>query len=176
MLSAGYWDAVHPSGPIASAYPLHCLTLKSDVLPSADTTFYLPDSSSLAAYYTAYFTFLRSAGVTYVLPQSFFHPVLFGADGAFFRYVKVDDQAHLDFIVSSSSSPNLDLGLLRRTMLSAMQTAARDIFGSDRVVHCMAGSPRIFGGPLALTSGTSSIVRNSDGTHFSFAASSPRPR
>ncbi|KAL8292074.1 hypothetical protein RQP46_001540 [Phenoliferia psychrophenolica] len=140
MTLAGYWDSIHPSGPIASSYPLHCLTVKSDVLPSADTTFFLPGPASLKDYYTDYFTFLRDAGIT---------------------YVKVDDQAHLDFIASSPSS-KVDVGALRQTMLSAMQEAALDVFASSRVVHCMAGSVRVFGGPLALTSEKLSVVRNSD--------------
>ncbi|KAK4705883.1 hypothetical protein P7C70_g307, partial [Phenoliferia sp. Uapishka_3] len=120
-----------------------CSWVQDDALPSADTTFFLPDPSSLSAYYTAYFSFLKSAGIS---------------------FVKIDDQAHLDFIKSSfSTSKPVDIGLLRTTMLSAMQSAARKVFASsDRIVHCMAGSPRIFGGPLALTSSAPSIVRNSD--------------
>lgn len=124
---------------------MHCLSLKSDAHPDADTAWYLPGPSSLPEYYHAYFSFLHSAGIS---------------------FIKVDDQAHLDFIATSPSS-KVDLGALRTSMLLSMQAAARDVFGSERVIHCMAGSPRIWGGALALTGKSTSIVRNSDGVFHS---------
>ena len=63
-----------------------------------------------------------------------------------------------------------DPGELKHLLLSSMRQAALDVFGSPTaVVHCMAGSPRIWGGELGIVGtatksgeGARSIVRNSD--------------
>lgn len=52
-------------------------------------------------------------------------------------------------------------------MLEAMSAAAVDAFGADGIIHCMAGSPRIWGGSLGAAGATGhgtvrSTVRNSD--------------
>ncbi|KAM0750833.1 hypothetical protein T439DRAFT_325885 [Meredithblackwellia eburnea MCA 4105] len=149
-----YWDAIHPSSPLAEEFgPFVCLTLKSEALPSADTTWYLPRPEKMKDYYTAYFESPKEAGI---------------------GYVKVDDQAHEDFILTlNSSSPPpsspIDLGTLRLAMLHAMQDASKEVFGEGeggRTIFCMAGSPRIFGGRLAFDGGGGwggrHVVRNSD--------------
>lgn len=51
---------------------------------------------------------------------------------------------------------------MRHEMLSKMREAADEVFGPG-TIHCMAGSPRIWGGELALANkGQKSIIRNSD--------------
>lgn len=114
---------------------------------------FLPVLSDLRAYYTDYFTSLHAAGVD---------------------FVKVDDQSKIDWFVRQEVGDEEEdgaqaesVGALRQAMLHEMRTAAARVFGSERdvVIHCMAGTPRVFGGDLAVVGapiGARSVIRNSD--------------
>ena len=135
-----YWDGLSPDGPLADAYgPLELWTLESR-LPAhseSNTHWYLPPTARLSDYYHDYFSSLKSAGID---------------------FVKVDDQAHQDYVLSREGDGG-DAGELRTEMLRSMRTAADKIFGPGTTIHCMAGSPRIWGGELALVNkGSKSIV------------------
>lgn len=115
---------------------------------------YLPVLADLRAYYTDYFTSLHAAGVD---------------------FVKVDDQSKIDWFFEQEvaeedeedAAPE-DVGELRQAMLHEMRAAAARIFGTaaGTVIHCMAGSPRVFGGDLAVLGGPAgagrAVIRNSD--------------
>lgn len=143
-----YWDGLAPTGPLAAKYgPLELWTLRSATHSAADTHWYLPPISRLAEYYHDYFSSLKRAGID---------------------FVKVDDQAHQDYVLSSwteeggegEGAKGEDAGALRREMLRAMRTAADKTFGVGTTIHCMSGSPRTWGGELGLVEkkGTKSLV------------------
>ncbi|ORY54859.1 hypothetical protein BCR35DRAFT_355826 [Leucosporidium creatinivorum] len=152
MTLEGYWDALAPTGPLADKYgPLELWTLRSATHSAADTHWYLPPISRLADYYHDYFSSLKRAGID---------------------FVKVDDQAHQDYVLSrwtegggeGEGVKGEDAGELRREMLTAMRREADKIFGAGTTIHCMSGSPRTWGGELGLVEkeGMRSLIRNSD--------------
>lgn len=147
-----YWDGLHPESALSDTYTLRRVTLRSPVDSSDQGHLYLPILIDLRAYYTDYFTSLRAAGVD---------------------FVKVDDQAKVDLFYEQEVGEDEEdgsrpdkVGELRQAMLHEMRTAADRIFGAEQnaVVHCMSGSPRIWGGDLAVRGAKCgrSLVRNSD--------------
>lgn len=128
------------------------MTLRSPIDSSDQGHLYLPVLADLRAYYTDYFTSLHAAGVD---------------------FVKVDDQSKIDAFYEQEVGEEEEdgsrpekVGDLRQAMLHEMRAAADRIFGAqeDAVIHCMAGSPRIWGGDLAVLGAKCgrSIIRNSD--------------
>ncbi|GEM08999.1 raffinose synthase protein Sip1, glycoside hydrolase family 36 protein [Rhodotorula toruloides] len=152
MTLCGYWHGLHPDCSLADAYTLRRFTVESAVHPSHSGHMYLPAQSDLRTFYDDYFSSLRAAGVD---------------------FVKVDDQATVDCLVAQDvgedekegSTPD-DMGEYRVAMLEALRAAAIDAFGADGIIHCMAGSSRIWGGSLGIVGATDdgavSTVRNSD--------------
>ncbi|BGP18755.1 hypothetical protein JCM10213_003046 [Rhodosporidiobolus nylandii] len=156
MTLLGYWHGVHPDGALADIYELRRTHFRSTAHPSFDYKLFLPSPADLPQFFTDYFTSLRSVGVD---------------------FVKVDDQASLDAIVRQEApegQEEADPGEFKHLLLSSMRNAAEAVFGSSStdestsisVVHCMAGSPRIWGGSLGLVGASPSdaraLVRNSD--------------
>lgn len=148
-----YWDGLHPDRSLADAYALRRFTVRSAAHPSYSGHIYLPVQSDLRTFYDDYFSSLGAAGID---------------------FVKVDDQATVDCLVAqdvgedeeAGATPD-DIGEYRVAMLEAMRAAAIDAFGADGIIHCMAGSPRIWGGSLGTAGATGdgtarSTVRNSD--------------
>ncbi|GAA5872457.1 hypothetical protein JCM1840_006067 [Sporobolomyces johnsonii] len=136
MTLAGYWNGLHPSGALLKTYDGRLVTFRS----AAHSFFlkcYLPSIESLPRFYTDYFTSVKEAGVS---------------------FVKVDDQALMDSIVAVEGEQ--DPGAYKHAMLRSMRDAAA-VVDLD-VVHCMAGSPRIWGGSLCALGPRRSTVRNSD--------------
>ncbi|GAA6033300.1 hypothetical protein JCM8097_006679 [Rhodosporidiobolus ruineniae] len=166
MTLLGYWKGISPDGALADVYNLRLTTFQCK---SHDYSyrFYFPSPADIPTFYRDYFTSLRAAGVD---------------------FVKVDDQATIDSIVSQEGPSDVEdgeeqedqaePGELKHLILDSMRQAAADIFGAAEeadatavhlsVLHCMAGSPRIWGGDLALLgSGSTSkngrvLVRNQD--------------
>ena len=147
-----YWDGLHPESALSDTYTLRRVTLKSPIDSSDQGHLYLPVLADLRAYYTDYFTSLHAAGVD---------------------FVKVDDQSKIDAFYEQEVGEDEEdgarpekVGDLRQAMLHEMRAAADRIFGAqeDAVIHCMAGSPRIWGGDLAVLGAKCgrSIIRNSD--------------
>ncbi|SCV72336.1 BQ2448_3873 [Microbotryum intermedium] len=139
MTIAGYWDGLEPSGPMAR-YDLQRWNLHSDYWDEAIALWYVPSINRLEDYYGDYFESLKAAGVD---------------------FVKIDNQAHSDYLVSGGTD---DVGELRSAMHRAMRKMSNKVFGDGTTIHCMAGSPRIWGGALGLRqmNGTKSLIRNSD--------------
>uniref|UniRef100_A0A0K3CVX5 BY PROTMAP: gi/342318945/gb/EGU10900.1/ Proteophosphoglycan ppg4 [Rhodotorula glutinis ATCC 204091] n=1 Tax=Rhodotorula toruloides TaxID=5286 RepID=A0A0K3CVX5_RHOTO len=152
MTLCGYWHGLHPDRSLADAYTLRRFTVHSAAHPSYNGHIYLPAQSDLRTFYDDYFSSLRAAGVD---------------------FVKVDDQATVDCLVAQEVGEDEEEGATpdavseyRFAMLEAMCAAAIDAFGADGIIHCMAGSPRIWGGSLGIVGATDdgaiSTVRNSD--------------
>ncbi|KDE03829.1 hypothetical protein MVLG_05713 [Microbotryum lychnidis-dioicae p1A1 Lamole] len=139
MTIAGYWDGLEPKGPMAR-YDLQQWNLHSELWDEAIALWHVPSIDRLEEYYSDYFKSLKAAGVD---------------------FVKVDDQAHPDYLVAGGTD---DVGELRNAMHRAMRKMSNEVFGDGTTIHCMAGSPRIWGGALALrkSNGTKSVIRNSD--------------
>ncbi|GAA5935722.1 hypothetical protein JCM1841_003649 [Sporobolomyces salmonicolor] len=136
MTLAGYWNGLHPSGALVKTYDARLVTLRSPA-HSFFLKCWLPSTESLPRFYTDYFTSLKEAGVS---------------------FVKVDDQALMDSIVAVEGEQ--DAGGYKHAMLGSMRDAAAVV--DFDVVHCMAGSPRIWGGSLGALGPRRSTVRNSD--------------
>ncbi|GJN88265.1 hypothetical protein Rhopal_001230-T1 [Rhodotorula paludigena] len=144
---AGYWHGLHPDSSLADAYTLRRIKLRSSAHPGYSGHAFLPIAAELPIFYRDYFSSLAAAGVD---------------------FVKVDDQAIVDAIVAQDIGDDEDSdaqpdspGELRQVMLTAMQEAATEVFGAGGILHCMSGSPRIWGGAL-LSSTSRPTVRSSD--------------
>ncbi|KAK4046881.1 hypothetical protein OIV83_005777 [Microbotryomycetes sp. JL201] len=145
MTLEGYWDGLSPNGPIAKAYDLGLwqVDTKLPKFAEGDTHWYFPKLDDVSRYYHDYFSELKRAGVD---------------------FVKVDDQAHQDYLVEpSDSDKQTDSGLIRQEMLKRMRQASNEVFGTGTTINCMAHSPRIWNGALGLIrTGHRSLMRNSD--------------
>ncbi|GAA5939184.1 hypothetical protein JCM3775_003206 [Rhodotorula graminis] len=144
MTLAGYWDGIHPEGALADVYTLRRVELRHAGFDKYNGHVYLPAVAELAQYYRDYFSSLAAAGVD---------------------FVKVDDQILVDSIyaqeVGEDEEPEATAdapGALRAAMLDCMRTAAVECFGKDGIIHCMASSPRHWGGVLE----RGNTVRTSD--------------
>ncbi|KAM0792656.1 hypothetical protein ACM66B_002437 [Microbotryomycetes sp. NB124-2] len=145
MTLEGYWDGLSPNGPLAQKYDLGLWQVDT-VLPKfaeGDTHWYFPKLDDVYNYYHDYFTGLRRAGVD---------------------FVKVDDQAHQDYLVEPrDADKQTDSGLIRQEMLKRMRQASNEVFGTGTTINCMAHSPRIWNGALGIIrTGQRSLMRNSD--------------
>ncbi|GAA5849476.1 hypothetical protein JCM9279_000913 [Rhodotorula babjevae] len=134
MTLAGYWDGIHPEGALADVYTLRRVELRHAGFDKYNGHVYLPAVADLAQYYRDYFSSLAAAGID---------------------FVKVDDQILVDSIYAQEigedeeSEATADApGTLRAAMLDAMRAAAVECFGEDGIIHCMASSPRHWGGVL----------------------------
>ncbi|GAA5987926.1 hypothetical protein JCM11641_004584 [Rhodosporidiobolus odoratus] len=168
MTILGYWHGIHPDGALGDSYDFRLTTFRSSAHPNYSYCFFFPSPADLPTFYRDYFSSLKAAGVD---------------------FVKMDDQATVDALVSQEGSENslehpADPGQLKHLILSSMREAALAVFGPPQsadldtsLAHCMAGSPRIWGGSLGIvgssSSGTRALVRNSD-DYFPDAADSHR--
>ncbi|GAA5854795.1 hypothetical protein JCM8547_004074 [Rhodosporidiobolus lusitaniae] len=153
MTLLGYWHGLHPDGALADAYDLRLTTFRSTAHPKYSYKLYLPSPADLSHFYHDYFASLKAAGID---------------------FVKVDDQATIDALVSQeqpedAEEPLVDPGELKHLLLVSMRRAALDIFGPSSpssTIHCMSGSPRIMGGSLGVVGSgplrSRSILRTSD--------------
>lgn len=141
---SSYWHGIHPDSALADAYTLRRVELRHAGLDNYNGHIFLPTAADLPQYFTDYFSSLAAAGID---------------------FVKVDDQVLVDSIfkqeVGQDEEPGSvpdEPGTLRATMLSAMRAAAVDVFGVNGIIHCMASSPRHYGGVLQ----PGDTVRSSD--------------
>ncbi|KAK4050024.1 hypothetical protein OIO90_005214 [Microbotryomycetes sp. JL221] len=145
MTLEGYWDAISPFGPLSKQFNLEMWQIDTRLpkFAEGDTHWFFPRINQIESYFKTYFETLKSCGID---------------------FVKIDDQAHQDYVVEpDNSNERNDSGLLRQEMLKRMRQVSNQVFGTGTTINCMAGSPRIWNGPLALVrTGHRSIVRNSD--------------
>lgn len=114
----GYWSGLHPKSPISEHYELFLAGHRYD---KKQGLLYLPALGSIQTFWRDYFTSLHNAGVS---------------------YVKVDNQAELDYVVGDGAAE------IRRKMGQEMRKAADAIFGPGNLINCMAGSPGIYSGEM----------------------------
>ncbi|GAA6064490.1 hypothetical protein JCM10212_002610 [Sporobolomyces blumeae] len=137
----GYWESLHPS---FDAVPTTIAEFSSPQHDSFAFTSLVPTLDSLSLFFSKYFDVLKRAGIS---------------------FIKIDNQALVDSIahLADGTSP----GAYRAQLLESMQTESEKAFGRENVIHCMAHSNRIWSGPLALSSSSTSYrsiptLRNSD--------------
>ncbi|GAA6024307.1 hypothetical protein JCM10207_009260 [Rhodosporidiobolus poonsookiae] len=163
VTAMGYWHGLHPDSALSDTYDLRLTSLSSPSHPnSVPARVYLPSPADLPLFFRDYFASLRAAGVD---------------------FVKLDDQASVDAVVGQEAGVGEDgdeeapdPGAYRQALIGAFTAAAVQTFGGENVVHCMSGSPRLWGGALGLglspsspsssssaeEKSTRAIVRNSD--------------
>ncbi|GAA96808.1 glycoside hydrolase family 36 protein [Mixia osmundae IAM 14324] len=135
----GYWGGVSPDSALSKRYQMRDFLLRDPTggPPNGDV-WHLPSESDAYAFWSDFFHALKSAGVD---------------------FVKVDNQAHLDYVLRDAAGRAA--GKWRQTMSKAMREAAKSA-GLDQT-DCMAGSPRTWSGPVGLSSkGVRAPLRTSD--------------
>ncbi|KAK1829483.1 glycoside hydrolase [Podospora conica] len=142
----GYWAGLTPSGPLANQYPTTLVSREPttpDQMP-LDNTMTVIHPSAAPQFYTDFYTFLTSSGIT---------------------GVKTDSQYLLDALLTASSRR-----ALTTPTLSSWSTAAAAAFPSHPPISCMSQSPRLLFHPTPLPT---TVLRNSDDYFPSVPASHP---
>ncbi|PWN46905.1 hypothetical protein IE53DRAFT_371916 [Violaceomyces palustris] len=157
MTLAGYWDGIHPSGPISSK-------LNGEVMPLKIQT---PFGSHHDQQRTCVIPSTVEASRTF-WSLSFSQLQYSGVD-----FVKVDAQAEWDWLTQPSISPSendMPIATLRRESWNSMLLSAQRWFGSDSVIHCMSGSSRFTNGVAAILppTGTTSTAPSGGSDKLTF--------
>lgn len=145
-LTGGYWDGVHPDSPLIHRYNCRPYPTSRDRLPGVENvpftpnyipgghgTIWLPPPEDSLRYWTDWFTYIRSCGAT---------------------FLKVDNQAGL-VILDGVTGAECQYALWHN-----MLRASDQVFGTGRVIHCMAQHEGIHGGVqgLGLLTGGERVV------------------
>ncbi|KAL1405937.1 hypothetical protein Q8F55_007619 [Vanrija albida] len=150
-LLGGYWEGIHPKSPLVHKYkcgPHRCSRTwwpgvpnhpwSVDHFPGGSVDFWFPPPETAEFFWRDYFTELKAQGIS---------------------FLKVDNQA----LASALDGPdNVAAGL---SIWRALVSAANDVFGPGRIIHCMAQSETTFGGEQGLgiaTGGKRFVCRASD--------------
>ncbi|KAH9819590.1 raffinose synthase or seed imbibition protein Sip1-domain-containing protein [Melampsora americana] len=125
----GYWEGLNPKSDTMKVFELQKWSVQDpkNLSDHQHSTWYLPKISRISDFWNTYFSSLKSAGVD---------------------FVKVDNQAGLDYVYRCESEPLESAQSLRSTLWTSMNLSALKIFGVDPIyplVHCMAHSPHIWG-------------------------------
>ncbi|CAH7666930.1 raffinose synthase or seed imbibition protein Sip1-domain-containing protein [Phakopsora pachyrhizi] len=144
----GYWNGLDPTSKFMEKFNLQRWSLRpfdKGVLNSNDVMdhFWLPSKDSINQFWEAYFNYLKSSGVD---------------------FVKIDNQAILDFLIRCETDPTVNPSEYRTYYLDTVHDLSARFFGTE-VIHCMAHSPSIwFRQQKALTSDSESrrLIRTSD--------------
>lgn len=157
MTLAGYWNSVSPYSPLARKYDMHMYPIdRNNVLgiewpkdgPDDQQTgtildpelraYFLPPPHRAFDFWRDYFQAQADAGIT---------------------FVKVDNQAYCSYLQGVEGGEEFV------ALWNNMVKAANQIFGENRVIHCMAHYERFFNGDIGMgvaTNGKKVIVRNTD--------------
>ncbi|KAJ5812308.1 hypothetical protein N7474_008609 [Penicillium riverlandense] len=157
MTLYGYWNSVAPDSPLAKKYEMRTFRLNPNNLPGIpqplggfDThqtcsiadpkyrVYCLPPKHRAYDFWKDYFSSCATAGVS---------------------FVKVDNQAYGSFL------EDVEGGEEFVAIWDGMTKAANEVFGENRVIHCMAHYERMFNGDVGLgaaTNGKKIVFRNSD--------------
>ncbi|KAH8694852.1 glycoside hydrolase superfamily [Talaromyces proteolyticus] len=157
MTLAGYWNSISPYSPLARNYEMRMYPLeRNNVLgmewpehgfdgqQSASLVdlelraYCLPPPHRAYEFWRDYFQSVVDAGIT---------------------FVKVDNQAYNSFLKAVEGGEEFV------TMWNSMTRAADEIFGENRVIHCMAHYERTFNGDIGMgeaTKGRKIVIRNTD--------------
>lgn len=136
MTIQGYWNGLHPDSDISHKYKLVRYGIRKSRSqyphPAPFEYIYLPSLEDSERYWTDYFTTLRDAGI---------------------HFVKIDNQASLDYIVGEGSAA------LRAHHSRTARAVAYKIFGPGNLINCMAGSPRYYNELLSHRSNSAASLR-----------------
>ncbi|KAG0646377.1 putative galactinol-sucrose galactosyltransferase 2 [Hyphodiscus hymeniophilus] len=157
MTLHGYWNSIAPTSPLAKKYEMQTFKLNRDNLQGIDwpetdfdgqqtcsisdpekRTWCLPPPHLAYKFWKDYFTSCFDAGVS---------------------FVKVDDQAYGSLLDGVSGGEEFV------ALWDGMTRAASEVFGDNRVIHCMAHYERTFNGDIGMgvaTQGKKIVIRNSD--------------
>jgi hypothetical protein len=157
MTLAGYWNSISPYSPLARKYDMRMYPLErknvlgiewpgngfddqqsGSILDPELRAYCLPPPHRVYEFWRDYFQSMADAGIT---------------------FVKVDNQAYNSFL------QGVDGGEEFVAMWNSMTQAANDIFGENRVIHCMAHYERMFNGDIGMgiaTKGRKVVIRNTD--------------
>ena len=157
MTLHGYWNSIAPTSPLAKKYEMRTFKLNRDNIQGIDwpkndfdgqqsgsisnpekRTWCLPPPHLAYTFWKDYFTSCFDAGIT---------------------FVKVDDQAYGSLLDGVSGGEEFV------SLWDGMTRAATEVFGDNKVIHCMAHYERTFNGDIGLgvaTQGRKIVIRNSD--------------
>ncbi|PMD33381.1 glycoside hydrolase family 36 protein [Hyaloscypha variabilis F] len=157
MTLHGYWNSIAPTSPLAKKYEMQEFKLNRDNIQGIDwpkndfdgqqsgsisnpekRTWWLPPPHLAYAFWKDYFTSCFDAGIS---------------------FVKVDDQAYGSLLDGVSGGEEFV------AMWNGMTRAANEVFGDNKVIHCMAHYERTFNGDIGMgvaTQGRKIVIRNSD--------------
>jgi hypothetical protein len=157
MTLSGYWNSISPYSPLARKYEMRMYPLERNnvrgiawhnngfdgqqsgsIADPEVRTHCLPPPHRAYDFWQGYFQSQAEAGIS---------------------FVKVDNQAYQSFL------QGVEGGAEFVAMWDNMIQAANDIFGENRVIHCMAHYERMFNGDIgmgAATKGKKIVIRNTD--------------
>ena len=157
MAIGGYWDSISPGSPLESKYNMKRYPIdrsniggqgeenntlqkqQSSTVDCPEDSFYLlPPPEHAADFWRAYLGACKEAGVD---------------------FVKVDNQASGSFLAGVEGGQEFI------ALWDAMFEVANEVFGNNRVIHCMAQYERTFNGDIGMGITTDSkriMARNSD--------------
>ncbi|ORY33470.1 glycoside hydrolase superfamily [Naematelia encephala] len=129
----GYWDSIDPQSPLCDRYACVAHPVAKPNQPrggvkvpleAGDQVQYLPHPTKAAEFWKDWFIEIKSWGID---------------------FVKVDNQAHFNTIVSPTSAET------HQAMWSGMLSAAVEVLGSlENVIMCMSHNERMLNGPGGL--------------------------
>ena len=157
MTLAGYWNSIAPNSPLAKKYEMQTFKLNRENVPGivwpnkgfdgqqsgtitnpADRTWCLPPPHLAYAFWKDYFHSCAEAGVS---------------------FAKVDNQAYGSYL------DGVEGGEQFVAMWNGMLKAANEVFGENKIIHCMAHYERNFNGDIGMgiaTAGKKVVIRNTD--------------
>ena len=157
MTLYGYWNSITPNSPLAKKYEMQIFKLNRDNIQGIDwpktafdgqqsgsiskpekRTWCLPPPHLAYAFWKDYFTSCFDAGIS---------------------FVKVDNQAYGSLLDGVRGGEEFV------AMWDGMTRAANEVFGDNKVIHCMAHYERTFNGDIGMgvaTQGKKIVIRNSD--------------
>ncbi|KAK9243100.1 glycoside hydrolase superfamily [Lipomyces tetrasporus] len=156
MTLHGYWNSIASQSPLVNKYKMQPFKLSADFLPGIardgfddiqtlwqpderDHIWWLPPKELAYQFWKdPYFSVCAEAGVT---------------------FAKVDDQSFCSFLAGVGGAEEAV------TLWNGMNKAADEVFGSGRVIHCLAHYERTFNGDIGMgvaTNGMKVVFRNTD--------------
>lgn len=157
MTLHGYWNSIAPTSPLAKKYEMQTFKLNRDNIRGIDwpiTDFDGQQTGSISDPQKRTWC-LPPAHLTYVFWKDYFTSCF----DAGVSFVKVDDQAYGCLLDGKAGGEEFV------ALWDGMTKAANEVFGHNRVIHCMAHYERTFNGDIGMgvaTEGQKIVIRNSD--------------
>ncbi|KFZ16354.1 hypothetical protein V501_02253 [Pseudogymnoascus sp. VKM F-4519 (FW-2642)] len=157
MTLHGYWNSNAPTSPLAKKYEMQTFQLNRDNIQGIDwptTDFDGQQTGSISDPQKRTWC-LPPAHLTYVFWKDYFTSCF----DAGISFVKVDDQAYGCLLDGGAGGEEFV------ALWDGMTKAANEVFGHNKVIHCMAHYERTFNGDIGMgvaTQGRKIVIRNSD--------------